>query len=393
VSAAEATGWAKYRPPVSEQLEDVEVPAKRPSAEKASGQRYFSDPAPMTVRNRPGALFASMPMASEYIRSVPLNSLAAGDVNGDGVKELIAAGGDEIHILRFDGRALAPIDQIKACAGEYILHLDAAKLAGAPGDEIYVTSFDGRSANSFVLQSKNNEYARIQEGQPWFFRILQQPDGTAVLAGQDASLNNPFGGSIYRLAWANGGLAAGEKYKLPGGLNIYAFTEAALGGDTRYFAFTGNLFSPEYRLKLMSAQGKEIWRDTQALGGTPKFFKKLMFGNQTEAKEPVPLRIISQAGQSGQRPYVIVARNVKRGQKLLKELMNYTQGEVLCLVWNGAGFEVNWRSGYFNNYVVDYLLDDIDSDGSKELCILSTVGESLGDRAVNKITIYRQAAQ
>lgn len=371
------------------QLEDTDTPAKRPSATNALEERYISDPAPMGTRNLPGALFASVPVTAEYIRALPLSCLAAGDVNGDGVKELIAAGGDEIHILRFDGRKLAPLEQIKARAGEHILHLDAANLTGASADEIYVTCYEGSSANSFILEYKNNDYARIQENLPWFFRVVSLPGAAIRLIGQDAKLNNPFGGSVYQLAWNNGALASGKKCKIPDGTNIYGFTEAELGGDMKYLTFTGSVFSPEYSLKAVTAEGKTLWKDQQSLGGTPNYFQKLLFANQTEVREPVPLRIICQAGA---RPFAIVARNVKKGQKVLKQLMNYNQGELLCLLWNGGNFDVNWHGGYFRNHVADYILEDMDNDGSKELCILSSTGGGIADRAVNKITVYRQAS-
>lgn len=386
--AAEKAARAKNIAGSKDQPEELDTPAQRSPAAKTSDPRYFSDPAPMGTRNRPDALFASVPVMAEYIRSVPLSCLAAGDVNGDGIKELITAGGDEIHILRYDGRALVPIEQIKARAGEHILHLDVANLTGASIDEIYVTSYDGRSANSFVLEFKNNDYARIQEGLPWFFRAITLPENKLCLIGQDARLNNPFGGDIYRLAWDNATLAPGQEYKVPGGVNIYGFTETELGGDMKYLAFTSSLFAPEYSLKAINAAGKNIWRDSQSLGGTPNSFQKFLFANQTEVREPVPLRIICQAGS---RPFVIVARNVKKGQKILKQLANYNQGELLCLVWNGSDFDVNWHGGYFRNHIADYILEDIDGDGSQELCILSSTGGGIADRAVNKITVYRQA--
>jgi|GEM_PF-503191 len=392
--AAEKTDRAKYRIAAADQLEDVEPPANRSRSGRALEERYIDDPAPTGNRNLPGALFASMPVMAEYIRSVPLYCLAAGDVNGDGIKELLVAGGDEIHILRFDGKTLAPLEEIKAEAGVHIVHIDTANINGKASDQIYVTSFDGRSANSYVLEFKNNEYGSIQNRQPWFFRAITLPDGKTVLLGQDARFNNPFGGDIYSLAWDNGALRQGEKYKLPGGLNVYGFTSSDMfGGDMRYLAFTSTLFSSEYSLKVINVSGKDIWRDTQlALGGTANFFKKLMFGDQTESREPVPLRIICTSVASAGKPCVIVGRNMKKGQTILKQLMNYDQGEVLCLVWSGAGFDVNWRSGYCKNYVADYIFEDIDNDGAKELCILSSTGGGIADRTINKITIYRLAA-
>ena len=391
--AAEKTDRTKNRAPAAGQLEDTEPPANRRPAGKAPEERYVGDPAPLGARNRPGSLFASAPVMAEYIRSVPLSCLAAGDVNGDGIKELLVAGGDEIHILRFNGKTLAPLEVIKAGAGARIVHIDTANLNGKAPDEIYVTSFDGRAANSYVLEFKNNEYVSIQNGQPWFFRAVALPEDKTLLLGQDAHLNNPFGGDIYSLAWDNGTLRRGEKNKLPGGVNVYGFTGAdMLGGEMKYLAFTDSLFLPEYSLKILNAGGKKIWQDTQALGGTPNFFKKYMFANQSEVKEAVPLRIICPLVQPEGKPSIIVGRNMKKGQKILKELMNYNQGELLCLVWTGADFEVNWRSGYLRNFVADYILEDMDNDGSKELCILSSTGGEIADRAVNKITIYRQAA-
>ena len=68
---------------------------------------------------------------------------------------------------------------------------------------------------------------------PWFFRVILPPGGAPFLLGQDARFNNPLGGNIYRLTWDNGTLVSGEKHQLPGGLNIYGFTPAEIGGAAR----------------------------------------------------------------------------------------------------------------------------------------------------------------
>jgi TolB-like protein len=355
----------------------------------------FSQPRPEPLpvyaaqRGMPGALFAAQPVLIDYIRSIPLQCLAAGDVNGDGTQELLAAGGNEIHVLRCDRGSLVRLDDLKSSTAGRIVHLDTADLNGHPPDEIYVSSFNSRSADSSVLEFKDTAFGTILSSLPWFFRKLAMPDGKPLMIGQDARLNNPFAGNMYSLDWDNGALKAGMPYKIPGGLNVYGFTPADIAGGS-FLAFSGSMFAPEYSLKILNSDGKQLWRDTQSLGGTANFFKKTMFANENELQEPVPLRILYDGGQAGGKPFMLVARNVKRGQKIIKELINYNQGEVLCLVWNGADFDINWRSGYLNGYVADYVLADIDGDGRPELCILSSTGAADGGRAVNKISIYRR---
>jgi len=366
-----------------------ETAPDHPPPQKLSDRRLENDTVYAAQRSSPNALFAARPVLVDYIRSIPLHCLAVGDVNGDGVKELLAGGGNEIHVLRFDGAALVRLDDIKVATGGSIVHLDAADLNGSPPDEIYVSSFNSRSADSSVLEFKDKAFGMLQSGQPWFFRTLTQPDGVTKLIGQDAHLNNPFAGNIYSLGWDKGLLKSGPLYKIPGELNVYGFTSADFAGSA-YLAFSGTMFSPEYSLKMVNTDGRQLWRDSQSLGGTANFFKKTMFANQTDVQEPVPLRILYESNHAGGKPFVIVARNVKKGQKIIKELINYNQGEVLCLVWNGTDFDINWRSGYVNGYVADYIYADIDGDGQPELCILSSTGDSGADRAVNKISIYRR---
>jgi hypothetical protein len=52
----------------------------------------------------------------------------------------------------------------------------------------------------------------------------------------------------------------------------------------------------------------------------------------------------------------------------------------------------NWSSGFVGDYVTDYVLEDFDNDGEKELYILSVSDEGFLGKAKNKITAFKQAA-
>ncbi len=325
---------------------------------------------------------------------MPFSRACCGDVNGDGNKELILAGQDELRIYQVRDKTLVECGSIPLTVDEHIVHVDAADMNGNKIDELYVSSYESRQANSFVAEFSQGDYKRIS-GKPlkYFFRVYRPADDEALLIGQEAGISNPFSGTLFQFAWKDGSLVSREEFLMPGSHGIYSFTEADVDGDESrdYLVFDKGLFTTNHRLTFFSTTGKITWRDTQNLGGSPNFFNKIVVSDMHE-QEFVPLRIICDYfSDTDALPTVIVAKNSRGKERLIDKLLNYTQGEVQCLAWNGADLATIWTSSQVHDYVADYIVDDIDNDSVKELCIVSVSGEEMFGKATNRITVYRAA--
>jgi len=369
-----------------------DVSPDEPPAQPVRRQRRHAAPKPTKPAFvMPKPFFSSEPVFTYDIPGKSLLGLAAGDVNGDGSRELLVAGQDEIHIFKVDGKTLTPCGTLSAGTDEHIVQVDVADMNHNGIDEIYVSSYEGHYANSFVLEYTQGEYRRLATGQKLFFRVYTPADDNATLLGQEASLANPFAGTLFHFEWRDGKPLSRDEFLMPGGAGIYSFAEGYLDeqGDKVYFVFSKGFLGFDYRFSMLSGTGKTLWRDTMNLGGTPNYFIQSLYSDEIQQQQFVPLRIIADEFGSRGRLGVIVGRNSKAGSGIIKKLMSYNQSEVLCLVWNGADFVVNWTTGVMQGYTADYYLTDFDQDGKRELSVLTVASTGMFGKATNRITVYR----
>jgi len=349
-------------------------------------------PQPLGPEKQSGAsLFEAEAALSYIIKSPPLSMLCAGDVDGDGKKELLAGGPEALYIYRIGVSSLTPAENISIGKDEKLLHVDTGDFNENGVDEIYVTSYNGQAANSFVIECTNGGCGRIAENLTWFFRAYTPPRAKSVLLGQDASVGNPFGGSIRELQWRHGLLTAGEKLTMPLTCGIYSFAGADLDNQTQpaILVFRRGVFQSGFKLSATAPDGRSIWKDPYDLGRTCLSYTRTMTADNHEKKEPIPMRIISERSASG-LPFMIVAKNITRGESFLNFLFKSTHGALCCMAWDGSAFSYNWVSDVVKDYIADYILEDGDGDGLQELYVLSVSGAALHEAAVNRIQIMRQ---
>src|SRR3990170_4014008 len=68
---------------------------------------------------------------------------------------------------------------------------------------------------------------------------------------------------------------------------------------------------------------------------------------------------------------VIISRNDPGTLgRYFKVIRSYDKGEIIDLLWGGNSLEENWRTKKIDGYIADYVVNDIDNDGQKELVIV-----------------------
>ena len=106
--------------------------------------------------------------------------------------------------------------------------------------------------------------------------------------------------------------------------------------------------------------------------------------------EPIPMRVYSGHINNDRRTDILVPRNTKK-PGLLSALTTYSQGEMLCLSWDGVSLAHNWSSQILEGYIPDFLVTDIDGDGKLELLVVTVSFPGLSGKARNSIRVYKQA--
>lgn len=342
-----------------------------------------------TVKTAP--VFEAEPFMSRVMRSTAMQIIIAADIDADGTREFVLATADTIYCYSLRGTILEKKYEIKTGISEYIVDISAADLNGNGIEELYVNCYEGRFANSFVLEKSAAGFSRLAENLQWFFRVYEHPRNGRILLGQKADNGNPFLGEIRQFAWQDSTLSPREKISLPEGLGIYSFIQADLLGDGRtpYLGFYKTLFSQSHQLAIYNAADRISWRDPLDLGGSPRTFIRHIDRENIDSTEAIPLRIICEDIDRDGSMDILIAKNTRKAGRVLGSFGDFREGTLLCLKWDGLEMVPNWTSPILNKYITDYVLADMDNDGSRELYILSVAFEGLFGRATNTLTGFR----
>jgi hypothetical protein len=212
-------------------------------------------------------LFPPQTAASDTILSFDLpfsaRFVAAGDVDGDGKKEIILTHGGNIEIY-MEGVDLQNKYEIKdPSAGEF-LWVDVLDVNGDGKDEIIITSMRNSEIVSSVYEIKGGAPSRL-----WSDKIFLR-GFRHHLIGQEYNAGEGFHGPVFEILYEKGAFTRGDRMKLPKGVNIYDFTEIeGLDGATYLLAYDDDGY-----LNLYSQTGLRVWRSKDDMGGFLTSFKR-----------------------------------------------------------------------------------------------------------------------
>jgi hypothetical protein len=207
----------------------------------------------------------------EYVISfeVPYSTALteAGDIDGDGVQELILGTGSRLSFHKTDG----PLDpafgsyEYKGPKREEIIWLDAYDLDGDGKDELVISSRTSSKVVSRIYKYKNGSLSKELEGNH-FLRVI---DGS--LYGQKFDKNQGYSGPLFPVKW--GALKESPKplaTELPQGVNIFDFSFIESSEGERWTV----AFDDSGYLNLYNEKGTRVWRSATNYGEGAKSFKK-----------------------------------------------------------------------------------------------------------------------
>ncbi|MEN6431396.1 MAG: FG-GAP-like repeat-containing protein [Smithella sp.] len=331
--------------------------------------------------------------------------MAVGDVNNDGINEIVAIDKNSIYIYKKADKELVLLQKIKGNSYNNYVSVDVADINRNGTPEIIVTSLNDALLDSFVMEFKDSKYVKIASDIRWFLRVIDTPSGIPLLLGQEYGMGKPFDSSIYEMVWRDGKLIADQKMKIPLGLSIYGLTidNPGIGGsekiialdDLDYLYITEKTTKSLGRLTSIGFTSDElIWKSDDVYGGSNNYLENVENkANPTDSDKEnyayANLRILTMDTNKDGKKEIIIVKNLSSSGRIFKKLKLFTSSEIYNLEWDGMGMAENWHTKKINGYVADYCIKDIDNDGKQEivLALVQSTGASIRDRSV--IVVYK----
>ena len=329
-----------------------------------------------------------------------IKGMDIGDVNGDGLNEVVIIDSRNVSIYQMKDRDLRLIQKVPGPSYENYLSVDVADINQNGIKEIIVTNLTGTTLESFVLEFRDGKFVPIASKLRWFLRVVETSSGP-VLLGQRRGIEKPFDTPIHQIIWEDGQYREGKQMKIPVGLSVYGLAIDAIGGggsdkiialdEYDYITIYEQTDKPLIKLQTFGGNRERLWKSDEVYGGSNNAIDTaLQYGPERMDKNTyINLRILTYDTNNDGKKEIIIVKNLSTMARVFKNVKLFSSSEVYNLEWDGLGLAENWKTKRINGYVADYQFKDIDNDGQKEL-VLSLVlssGSIATDTSV--IVVYK----
>ncbi|MFH2123378.1 MAG: FG-GAP-like repeat-containing protein [Pseudomonadota bacterium] len=314
--------------------------------------------------------------ASQFFktRNVPLSleGIAIGDVDGDGVMEVVMADREKVVVYQLNAGRLSEFSQIKLSARYKIHAVNVADLNGNGKAEIYISAADTAMPGSMGVEWDGKQMGTLFEDARYYIRPVKVPGLGVVLAGQKAGTEGvAISGPIYILTRDGAQLVGEERLPVPSGVNLFDFSFADLDGDGEWEIVALDQWN---KLLVMKQSGKVLWKSEERYGATKRYIggkSAMQMTQQTGARRGatkvvdgstevlfesvyIPSRILVTDVDGDGIDDIIVNANTATWTSLVRSSQVFQSGTMLGLKWNGVGLQELWRTRKVDGYVVDY---------------------------------------
>ncbi len=325
-----------------------------------------------------GAIVAESNMKIESVgvrrsSDLPLTivSTATGDLDNDGILEIVAASRTGVEVYRFEETLFRKLGEYSFGKQFKIHAVNIADLNGDGQEEIYISANDNIVASSAIFSWSVAEGLKpVVTGIDYYIRPIELPNGELILAAQKGSLDSTTGfieKNVVSLLISGDtkDITEGEPLPLPENVRLFDFVWANINGSggKELIAVDRN-----EKLLVYDTSNSLLWVSEKDYGGSRNFIGPPksaitdigdLFGKNANEKfeQPiiyVPTRILAADLDNDGADEIIVGNNKRITPKWFVSFREYDGGSVVCLSWQGTEMQDVWRTNTIAGYLADY---------------------------------------
>ena len=319
-----------------------------------------------------------------------INSIALGDVDGDGKIETVVATPHSVMVYRSERGKFFKVHEAGEDKGNYHIGVDVADINANGTAEIFVTSLNiqRNGLASFVLEYNGEGFDKIVENARWYFRVADPSSRGKILLGQKHRHHNAFTGDIYEMIWQGHEYVSAGTIKVRTAANVLGLTLGDLTEDGEETTVVYNEF--DY-LQIIDSGGKVLWKSGERYGGSSLYYQ-LPRDNIAEVYMPgyYPMRIVVRKNRAGNDSEVIAVKNQDIARRKAERLRKFTKAHIQSWSWDAFGLKPIWKTRQISGYIRDYAVGDFNNNGQQVLiaALVTSEGTTVLTKAESRIIAY-----
>jgi hypothetical protein len=306
----------------------------------------------------------------------------------DGESEIVSWGSNTLYFHRVKGTDVLPLTRITKERKVHFLHVDAADIDGDGVKELLATCLVGERIRSFVYRKGKDAYTEIAGDIPYFLAVVTDAKGDRVVVGQGLGVDFPFQGKLHRLTWDGKTLKEGEAFAA--NTSIKPLNQGILGlsagksGKEWQWLYTDE----DSHLRVLDSTGKTVFLSKERNGSGIDLFEWGTLDRLTQKRMQFFLRKAARVSEgAGGKPLLLISE-VDKG--LLNLARSWDKTRLVLLQWEDGSFSEKAGTMMESRFLsgADYLTLPLRRGGGIIASVIEQEGSAYKEK-VSRLVLFR----
>jgi len=346
-------------------------------------------PAPLPATPTEGWIPSSLTKVGQSDKIADeLYGVVALDAGAEGESEIVAWGSNVLSVYRVKGTEVPPLPRITKGKMFHFLSVDAADIDGDGVKELLATCLAGEQIRSFVYRKGKDVYSEAAWDIPYFLAVVVDAQGKRVVVGQNRGIDYPFRGKLYRMTWDGKTLKEAEAF--PANTNIKPLNQGVLGLSAGMFsgAWQWAYTDEDIHLRVLDPAGKTVFRSKEKYGAGIDLFEWGPFDRVEQKRKQFFLRKAARVSEgAGGKPILLISE-VDKG--ILNTARSWDKTRLVLLQWEDGSFSEKAGTkmeGRFSSGA-DFLSLPLRRGGGIVAAVIEQEGSAFKDKT-SRLVLYR----